>query len=48
VADDLGGDYLGDALSAGRQERVLFAEGDADLAGDVGGGGSGVWSRWSL
>src|ERR1035438_955851 len=35
VADDLGGDYLGDALSAGRQERVLFAEGDADLAGDV-------------
>jgi len=30
VAGDLGGDYFGDAFGAGRQERVLFAEGDAD------------------
>ena len=37
MADDLGGDYLGDPLGAGRQERALFAESDADLAGDVGG-----------
>jgi hypothetical protein len=34
VARDLGGDDLGDPLSSCRQGDVLFAEGDADLAGD--------------
>jgi ribosomal protection tetracycline resistance protein len=34
LAGDLGGDYFGDAVGAGGQDGVLFAEGDADLAGD--------------
>lgn len=34
VAGDLGSDDLGDVLSAGRQDCVLFPDGDTDLAGD--------------
>jgi hypothetical protein len=47
VADDLGSDDFGDAFGVGGQGGVLFAEGDADLAGDgIGWRRSGVRLRW--